>query len=60
MPCDGSSSTGDLGGRGGGGGPGLEREADDARSLPEEIVGGAVLPANLPASASGGGARNLG
>lgn len=59
MPA-GSSSIGVFGGRGGGGGPGLAREADEARVRPEGCSAGPSLTANLPASAMGGGARNLG
>jgi len=51
------SSTGVLGGRGGGGGPGLTILFDVARAL---AGGGGGWPTNLPASGSGGGAANLG
>lgn len=51
------SSIGVLGGRGGGGGPGFPA-ADAARGL--EGGAGPLKLANLPASASGGGALNLG
>jgi hypothetical protein len=53
-----SSSIGVLGGRGGGGGPGLARVADEALA---RLAGGDVWEtANFPASAKGGGALNLG
>jgi hypothetical protein len=53
-----SSSIGVLGGRGGGGGPGLARVAEEARA---RLAGGEVWEtANFPASAIGGGALNLG
>lgn len=59
IPGD-SSSMGVLGGRGGGGGPGFARDPDEARLRPEGCMAGPSLTANLPASAMGGGARNLG
>lgn len=60
-PCGwASSSIGVLGGRGGGGGPGLANDADEALSRPDECTAGPGLTANLPASASGGGARKRG
>jgi hypothetical protein len=46
-----------LGGLGGGGGPGFEREP--ACTL-DAVVGLLLVWANLPASAIGGGAANLG
>lgn len=51
-----SSLTGVLGGRGGGGGPGLAT-LDEARA---RLGGGGGWFANLPASAIGGGALNTG
>ncbi len=60
MPPAGSSSMGVLGGRGGGGGPGLASEPDEARLRLEAGGAGPGLTANFPASAMGGGARNLG
>ena len=51
-----SSSIGVLGGRGGGGGPGVAT-FDVALGRPGSL-GGAAAPAYLPASASGGGALN--
>lgn len=50
-----SSSIGILGGRGGGGGPGFAT-LEDARGRLGRL--GAGILANLPASASGGGALN--
>jgi hypothetical protein len=55
-PVTSSSSIGVFGGRGGGGGPGFIAP-DEALARPGR--GGPSEPANLPASASGGGARNL-
>jgi hypothetical protein len=53
-----SSSRGVLGGRGGGGGPGLARVPEEALA---RLAGGEILDtANFPASAKGGGALNLG
>ena len=52
-----SSSIGVLGGRGGGGGPGFTL-LETALCL--DGGGGAFVPANLPASAIGGGALNFG
>ena len=52
-----SSSIGVFGGRGGGGGPGFAL-AETALCL--DGGGGALAPANLPASANGGGALNFG
>lgn len=51
-----------MGGRGGGGGPGLARPApeDALGRLGEACVRGPSLTANLPASARGGGALNTG
>jgi hypothetical protein len=53
----GSSSIRVFGGRGGGGGPEIAAP-DEALTRPGRS--GPPEPANLPASASGGGARNLG
>jgi hypothetical protein len=52
-----SSSMAVFGGLGGGGGPGFAAP-DEALARPGRF--GPPAPANLPASASGGGARNLG
>jgi hypothetical protein len=52
-----SSSTGVFGGRGGGGGP---RFVAPEEALARVGRGGPPELANFPASASGGGARNLG
>ena len=56
-----SSSIGVFEGRGGGGGPGLATLAvEDALALPDGCMSTPGFTANLPASANGGGARNLG
>jgi hypothetical protein len=52
-----SSSNGVFGGRGGGGGPGT---GPGAAELVARLLVGTGVAANLPASASGGGALNRG
>ena len=60
-PVDGSSSwIGVLGGLGGGGGPGFAKLLGFDTVLARPVGPGPWDTANLPASASGGGARNLG